>query len=674
MRGRVKGHGAPPRSARRPTEGGAEVVLSDEERDDVVAALVTDHGRSVRSRARSGVEQVARLWSEGDGSAADLAAFCRRQFVPPGALDEWTDRIEATVERLRGLARLASHEARRAMDEDRRPLVPMDLLLADYAPGAHVADDLFRTRVAFAILLNVPAPPPEELLGDTGGWSPRRWAAARLAGGFLHRVPSAVSHEVVRVRMACERYVSTYDIHADALADSDGSRPWDRPTRLLAHWGLRDEIRGLYASPTPPLSRQRLLFRVCERMVEGSIPVAVVGSSAHAWDPVANTLDGAPSVVAEDAARYERLHALAAAERLIDPHVPDAPSLVARRLSLELEMTGERVEGLLRTVLASPAGERAAAAVRLRLGRPLEPFDVWYDGFKTRSAHGEERLDGLVARRWPDAAAFEGDLPRILRRLGFDDATAAFLAAHIAVDPARGSGHAMAPALAGDRARLRTRIPATGMTYKGFNIAMHELGHNVEQVFSTERVTHPAMRGVPNTAFTEAFAFVFQARDLVVLDLPAPSEAERSAAVVDHFLATRELAGVALVDLLVWRTLVERPDLDPPALRLLVLETAGRVWDEYFAARYGSPACPLLAVYQHAVVDPLYLPNYPLGRVVAFQIEEHLRRAPLGTEMERMCAQGRLTPDRWMEGAVGASVDAGPLLTAADEALTALDH
>ena len=37
-------------------------------------------------------------------------------------------------------------------------------------------------------------------------------------------------------------------------------------------------------------------------------------------------------------------------------------------------------------------------------------------------------------------------------------------------------------AMRSDNAHLRTRVPESGMTYKGFNIAIHELGHNVEQV------------------------------------------------------------------------------------------------------------------------------------------------------------------------------------------------
>ncbi len=58
------------------------------------------------------------------------------------------------------------------------------------------------------------------------------------------------------------------------------------------------------------------------------------------------------------------------------------------------------------------------------------------------------------------------------------------------------------------------------MDYKGFNIAVHELGHNVEQTFSLYEVDSTLLQGVPNTAFTEALAFVFQARDLEVLGLP----------------------------------------------------------------------------------------------------------------------------------------------------------
>jgi hypothetical protein len=80
----------------------------------------------------------------------------------------------------------------------------------------------------------------------------------------------------------------------------------------------------------------------------------------------------------------------------------------------------------------------------------------------------------------------------------------------------------MEPHRRGSKARLRTRIEKDGMNYKGYNIAVHELGHNVEQVFSLYDVDYTLLAGVPNNAFTEALAFTFQAKDMELLKLGKP--------------------------------------------------------------------------------------------------------------------------------------------------------
>jgi hypothetical protein len=67
---------------------------------------------------------------------------------------------------------------------------------------------------------------------------------------------------------------------------------------------------------------------------------------------------------------------------------------------------------------------------------------------------------------------------------------------------------------------------------------------------------------------------------------------------------------------------------------------------------------------------PLYLTDYPLGHLIAFQLEEHLKKAGnLGAEFERMASQGALAPDVWMTNATGAPVSAEPLLRATEAAL-----
>ncbi|QAT85790.1 hypothetical protein EJ065_4235 [Corallococcus coralloides] len=78
----------------------------------------------------------------------------------------------------------------------------------------------------------------------------------------------------------------------------------------------------------------------------------------------------------------------------------------------------------------------------------------------------------------------------------------------------------------------------------------------------------------------------------------------------------------------------------------------------------------MLGIYSHMISYPLYLPDYPLGHLIAFQIEEHLKQhGPLGAEFERMATFGSVTPDEWMRHATGAPVSADALLRATEAAL-----
>ena len=66
----------------------------------------------------------------------------------------------------------------------------------------------------------------------------------------------------------------------------------------------------------------------------------------------------------------------------------------------------------------------------------------------------------------------------------------------------------------------------------------------------------------------------------------------------------------------------------------------------------------------------LYLPDYPIGHLIAFQIEEQMKKAgAIGPEFERMAKLGRITPDLWMEQATGRSVGSEALLEATQQAL-----
>jgi hypothetical protein len=361
------------------------------------------------------------------------------------------------------------------------------------------------------------------------------------------------------------------------------------------------------------------------------------------------------------------------AQKAADPYSPSAPTFIARRFELDRELPEARVVALLEQVLGAPEVKQAAALVQQRLGRPLEPFDLWYDGFRPRARFTEGELDARTRSRYPTPAAFAADLPRILGALGFGPERATWLSERIEVDPARGSGHALGAARRGDKAHLRTRVGPEGMDYKGFNIAVHELGHNVEQTFSLQEVDSTLLQGVPNTAFTEAVAFVFQARDLQVLGLPAPDQEARRLLALNDLWMTWEIAGVALVDIGVWRWMYQHPAATPAELREATLRLARETWNRWYAPVLGTRDVTLLAVYSHMINAFLYLPDYPLGHLIAAQLEGHFAALPpaaLGEEVERMTRFGAVVPDLWMKNAVGQPVSARPLLDAAAAALS----
>jgi hypothetical protein len=316
--------------------------------------------------------------------------------------------------------------------------------------------------------------------------------------------------------------------------------------------------------------------------------------------------------------------------------------------------------------------KEVAAFISSRLGRELEPFDIWYNGFKGGEGISEEELTAITSKKYPDKAALEKDLPNILVKLGWKPEKAKKITSLITVDASRGAGHAWGAEMRNDVARLRTRIGENGMDYKGYNIAVHEFGHNVEQTITMNEVDYYMLNGVPNTSFTEAVAFLFQKRDLELLGLKNPNPEDEYYLALDNFWSCYEIMGVSLVDIRVWEWLYANPDATPAQLKEAVMRIAKEVWNSYYAEVLGGEDEMLLGIYSHMIDYPLYLPNYPMGHLIAFQIEQQVKGKNMAAEIERMLTQGRIIPQLWMRNAVGLPISVEPLLHAVEEALQVL--
>ena len=632
-----------------------------------------------------GLKQVGDFWRIEDGDRNTFETFARRNFAgDQETLDTMFERFDKLLEQLDGHMLEILISFREQSDLDIGPILPFDEEFAAYNPAAHVGDDLFANKLAFVVLLNFPVTTLEEKLNNGENWSRRQWAETRLAGRFASRVPAEAQQAVSSADAVTSQYIAEYNIWMHHLLTDSGERLFPPKMKLLSHWNLRDEIKANYSDSDAGLAKQRMIQKVMERIVDQSIPAVVVNNPHVDWDPYKNTVMAAAVSDVEESApadlkisnerepdtRYEVLLGRFKAERMVDAHMPTAPTRMERSFNINREIPEERVVELFDAVLTSPALARTAKLIEERLGRPLEPFDIWYNGFRSAGTYTNAELDAITKERYPTPMAFERAMPDLLVDLGFERARAKELAANIVVDPARGSGHAWGAAMRDARAHLRTRVGEDGMDYKGFNIAVHEMGHNVEQTISLNDIDYVLLNGVPNTAFTEALAFVFQARDLELLGLDSPGEKELAMRALDDFWGAAEIGAVALVDIAVWRWMYDNPEATPAELRAATVQISKDVWNRYFAEVFGVEDVTLLGIYSHMINRAIYLPDYPLGAMISRQIENHIGKAgDLGAEFERMSLSGNIAPDLWMKIATGQPVGAESLIESAKAAL-----
>jgi hypothetical protein len=458
----------------------------------------------------------------------------------------------------------------------------------------------------------------------------------------------------------------------DKLRTDDGRQIFPDGMILLSHWNLRDELKADYADTQNGPEKQDMIYKVMERIISQEIPKEVINNPEYEWAPYSNkvTKNGeAVQANPEPDTRYAQIISTFRAMKDIDPYYQEMNTAILRKFSVEMEISQEEVESLFDSFLSSPQLAKVGQIVRERLGRDLKPYDIWYSGFRSRTSFPEDLLTAKTSLLYPSPASFKAAMPGMLRKLGWSTDRAQYIADKIVVDPARGSGHAWGAAMKGSVSHLRTRVSGKGMDFKGYNIAVHEFGHCVEQTISLYDVDNYMMSGVPNTAITEALAFVFQSRDLFLLDMKDTNPEKEKMETLDAAWSLMEIMGVGMVDMKAWKWLYSNPEASPLQFREAVKSIATDTWNTYFSPVLGVKDSPILAIYSHMVNSPLYLANYSYGQIVQFQIEEFLKGKKLADEVDRMYSQGKLTPQQWMMGAVGSKISAQPILNKLEEAV-----
>lgn len=616
-----------------------------------------------------GLSQTAALWRVSDGSEKDYEEFVLHNFLTDQADKKVLfEKLSDAFEVLFGTANQTTVRLQMPVTLTGSELTDIDYIMGSYSSSAHFSDDMFDNKVAFITMLNFPNYTLDEknTLGEQ--WSRLEWAYARMGDLFTTRIPATIQQEMSQVYSNSENYIAAYNIMMGHLLTEDGRRLFPEDMVLLAHWNLRDEIKSNYANVPNALEKQQMIYKVMEHITNQTIPSKVINNPEYDWAPFSNKVykDGQEvKMDCEGSVRYAHILETFKVEQKIDAYCPQLPTGIKRNFEGGMEVSSDEIESLFVSLISSPQVKKVAELIKSKLGRELQPYDIWYDGFKSRSAIPEDKLSAQTRKLYPNPEAFHKDMPRMLRKLGFSSEEANFISSKIVVEGARGSGHAWGAQGRWEPARLRTRIPASGMDYKGYNIAVHEFGHNVEQTLDLYDIDYYMLNGVPNTAFTETLAFIFQKRDLNLLGYDQKIDKNT---ILDIFWGAYEIMGVALVDMYTWRWLYDNSSATAEQLKEAVLNIAHQVWNQYYEPILGTHDSPILAIYSHMINSPMYLPNYPFGHIIEYQLENHLSTCKNSTEfaneIKRMYLLGRLTPQIWMEKAVGSKVSVQPLLDA----------
>jgi hypothetical protein len=641
----------------------------------VINDLTEQYGQHFEFRIERGVNQAAQLWRTEDGSNEEFKTFCKENFIASDAeLKTVFDKLMVNFEILSGNMLRVKKDLMRPLHLDAAPIHPVDIMFGSYEPGAHMREDFFRNKIAFMVALNFPFYTLEEKNELGPEWSRLEWAYARVGDYYTSRVPAHLIQEASAINTQTDNYISEYNIYMAKLLNDEGETLFPEGLRLITHWGLRDELKSNYAGENG-LAKQQMIYAVMKRIIDQSIPQEVINNDAYKWNPFDNTLfenGKAVSFTSEPDVRYEHLLKNFRANKKLDPYYPNFPTYIQRQFEATMEIPLEDVRQLFTEFISSPQVKEVAELISERTGRPLQPFDIWYNGFRPRGTYSEEELDKIVGKRFPDVNALQDELAPMLVKLGFSKKKADFLASHIKVEGSRGAGHAYGSLIRDDKVLLRTRIGSDGMDYKGYNIAIHEFGHNVEQVISLHDVDYYSLNRVPNTAFTEALAFIFQKRDLELLGLKDDDPQKEHMRALANFWSCYEIMGVSLVDMKVWEWMYANPDATPAQLKNAVIAIAKEIWNEFYAPVFGSTDEPILAIYSHMISYPLYLSNYPLGHVIDFQMEQYMADKHFAKEVKRMFELGSLIPQEWMRQAVGMELSIQPTLEATAKAVKAI--
>jgi len=634
--------------------------------------LVEKHGEKYRERISKGTAQLAGNWRKSDGTAGDFEKFCLDNFLDDSLLAPNFQRIQKNLTIQGGyLAKI-----RFSITEPERFTDGVSEKVDPFFESCLPQVDFYAGKLAQFVQLNFPRYNLDEKRVNAGTRTRSDWAMIRLGDYFSDRQSSDFKAEAVDEVKEFEKNIGKYFFRMDHICAPDGSFPFPHGLTLHSHFGLRDNLKEEYTRPGG-LVRQEITGKIVAHITQGTVPDAFILDTSTFWNPWTDELfklDGGQKVKMDYSVEGNKRYAGLLAEfrnKSSRDQIYPSGSTVIKRTFENANFKPEEVETMIRTFLADPVIASVGQLIARRLGRPLQPFDIWYSGFQSQSAYPANFLDSVTRSRYPNPLALEKDLPAILVRMGFAEPEANYVGTHARVRPIESGGYSDQPVMRGDTALMTTVFNSQGLDYKGYRIAMHELGHVVCGVYTTHEVDHFLLADVPTGGITEGLAELLAYKNMEGLGLSQGSaEQQRELLALAALWYMVDLGGQSLTDIETWKWMYAHPEASADELREAVLTISGGIWNQYYSPVFGGIRDQnILSIYNHFITGSLYLFNYFIGNVVMFQLYDAFMPYNLANGLKNACREGSTLPELWMEHAAGQGITLNPLLKAARDAV-----
>ena len=245
-----------------------------------------------------GIKHAASLWRAEDGTTDEFIKFVKNNYISdPAKRKAIFNKTSNYIESLYGNYNEITLDLKKNLDEARGEIDEIDRMFGNYSVAAHLQDDFYANKIAFAIALNFPYYTLAEKEKMGPGWSREEWAMARLGDLFVSRVPAELNQALNVATGNSEMYIAEYNIHMGHLRTDEGKQLFPDDMVLLSHWNLRDELKADYADKEKGPEKQEMIYKVMEHIINQDIPGIVINSPDYEWAPFSNKVTKAGSDV-----------------------------------------------------------------------------------------------------------------------------------------------------------------------------------------------------------------------------------------------------------------------------------------------------------------------------------------------------------------------------------------